>query len=145
MIAVGFVALMLIFGGTVMSSLARSDAVLVVAFGFLIFGGAHSTGVIKHLFSWPFLVLLGEASYGIYILQTPVGSVNQVTKKIFQLENAPNFDFFWVFCVFMHGVKFSHFCISKRRFAERFWGIASISRFSIASSTCDRIDPSEQG
>lgn len=44
----------------------------VAAFALLIFGLAHGTGPIAWLLSNPVAVLLGEASYGIYILQLPV-------------------------------------------------------------------------
>lgn len=42
----------------------------VIIFGFLIFVMAHEKGIISKVLSWPFLVLLGEISYAIYLLHT---------------------------------------------------------------------------
>ena len=49
----------------------RSDAVLVSLFALIIFGGARPTGA-GTLLTLPVFVLLGEASYSMYILHAPL-------------------------------------------------------------------------
>ena len=68
----GVVALVLLFGfGSSLPSWTRSDAVLVLVFSLIISGGARPAGVVRQL-SLPLWVLLGEASYSIYILHVPL-------------------------------------------------------------------------
>ena len=50
---------------------AQTDAVLAVLFGLVIFGGARSGDALKIL-SAPVFILLGEVSYGMYILHIPL-------------------------------------------------------------------------
>jgi peptidoglycan/LPS O-acetylase OafA/YrhL len=74
MLGSGVILLVLIFGGTGASMLPSwllSDAVLVPAFALVIFGGAGGAGTIP-LFTRPAFILLGEASYSIYILHIPL-------------------------------------------------------------------------
>jgi len=67
---VGMAALA-ILGVTDESSVARTDLVLVPLFGVLIFLAAHQVHSPRWLIS-PTLILLGEASYALYILHMPL-------------------------------------------------------------------------
>jgi peptidoglycan/LPS O-acetylase OafA/YrhL len=55
--------------------------VLSPIFALLIYALAHGQGLIVKLLSLPPLVLLGEASYGIYILDTPLNRVLKVISE----------------------------------------------------------------
>jgi peptidoglycan/LPS O-acetylase OafA/YrhL len=50
----------------------RTDAGLALLFGLVIFGGARTEGRNLKMLACPALVLLGEASYAMYILHTPI-------------------------------------------------------------------------
>lgn len=52
-----------------------AGGLLTPLFAVLIVTLAHGEGMLAALLSWPLLVLLGEASYGIYILQIPISYV----------------------------------------------------------------------
>lgn len=73
MLCTGAIGLILIFGGrSLLPSLTHTDATLVLLFGLVIFGGARAEGIFK-VGAFPAFVLLGEASYSIYILHMPFG------------------------------------------------------------------------
>jgi peptidoglycan/LPS O-acetylase OafA/YrhL len=94
----GLIALMLVFGIGAELPWLRNDAVLVVLFGLLIFGGAKPFAIIEQVIACPFLVLLGESSYGIYILQSPVAFWREkVTNNVLGLKLTPTFDFYSYF------------------------------------------------
>ncbi len=67
----GLVAVVVLFGFRSLPPWTRSDAVLVLAFSFIIYGGARPAGAMTVL-CLPAAVLLGEASYSIYILHVPL-------------------------------------------------------------------------
>lgn len=72
MFAVGVGLLVLLFGFSgQLPWWTRGDAVLVVIFALIIFGGARPAGA-GALLALPGFVLLGEASYSIYILHLPL-------------------------------------------------------------------------
>lgn len=75
MLLVGSVILIVLFGlRSVLPewmSWARTDAGLAPLFGLVIFGGARVEGSLRMLAA-PVLVLLGEASYSMYILHSPI-------------------------------------------------------------------------
>lgn len=50
------------------------EALLLVFFVLLIYGLAHGSGLVAKGLSLPFMLLLGEASYALYILQVPVAA-----------------------------------------------------------------------
>jgi peptidoglycan/LPS O-acetylase OafA/YrhL len=50
------------------------EALLLVFFVLLIYGLAHGSGLVAKGLALPFMLLLGEASYGLYILQVPVAA-----------------------------------------------------------------------
>lgn len=53
-------------------ALLMQTGLLVPVFAALILGLAASDGPVARMFSWPSLVLLGEASYSVYILHAPL-------------------------------------------------------------------------
>jgi peptidoglycan/LPS O-acetylase OafA/YrhL len=67
--ATGVAALALLFSfNALMPSWMKGEGVLVLIFSLVIFGGARTGGLLAS----PLFVLLGEASYAIYILHVPV-------------------------------------------------------------------------
>lgn len=66
----GITAIMLAIGN-ITPAWTKSDLALVVLFGLVILGGARAEATIQP-FRWRCLVLLGEASYSIYILHIPI-------------------------------------------------------------------------
>ena len=72
MLGVGVTLLVVIFGGAwTLPGWLLSDMVLAPIFALGIFGGAGAGSVLKPLTS-PFFILLGEASYSMYILHIPL-------------------------------------------------------------------------
>jgi peptidoglycan/LPS O-acetylase OafA/YrhL len=72
MLGVGVGLLVLIFAGAwLLPSWMRSDTVLVPIFALVIFGGAGAGSSVK-LLTLPIFLLLGEASYSMYILHIPL-------------------------------------------------------------------------
>jgi peptidoglycan/LPS O-acetylase OafA/YrhL len=72
MLGIGVALLVLIFGGAwLLPSWMLSDAVLAPIFALVIFGGAGAGSFVKPLTS-PLFILLGEASYSMYILHIPL-------------------------------------------------------------------------
>jgi peptidoglycan/LPS O-acetylase OafA/YrhL len=68
---VGVVGLMVVLGmRSMLPAWAHTDATLVLLFGIVIFGGAR---VESRVLVSPIFILLGEASYAIYILHSPIG------------------------------------------------------------------------
>lgn len=55
---------------------------LVPLFGLLVFGLAHGRGIVARALSLPAVVLLGEASYALYILHVPIHSLMGAVDKI---------------------------------------------------------------
>jgi peptidoglycan/LPS O-acetylase OafA/YrhL len=94
MFCVGTVGLLFVFGGSsLLPWWSQTDGVLVILFGLVIFGGACAEFRIKVLSS-PILILLGEASYSMYILHIPLRVWwDWITKRMFQL-NLPTFQNF---------------------------------------------------
>lgn len=67
---------------------------LAVVFGLLIFGAAGANGPISRILSNNALVLLGEASYALYITHYPILIWwRLVTRKYLQVELSPTVDF----------------------------------------------------
>lgn len=72
LLALGAAALLLIFGcSRMLPWWTRSDAALAPLFAALVFGGARAEGLAAPL-ARPGFVLLGEASYAIYVLHVPL-------------------------------------------------------------------------
>ena len=61
-----------IFFGPRIPFVVRYNGIADLAFAAIIFGLAASPTLVARIFSHPFLVLLGEASYSVYILQAPI-------------------------------------------------------------------------
>jgi peptidoglycan/LPS O-acetylase OafA/YrhL len=49
----------------------QTDATLVLLFGLIIFGGTRADGAYRVL-TFPAFILIGEASYSMYILHEPI-------------------------------------------------------------------------
>jgi peptidoglycan/LPS O-acetylase OafA/YrhL len=71
MFLIGLLALIVLFGFRSLPRWTRSDAVLVLVFSLIILGGSRPVGAMAVL-CLPSTVLLGEASYSIYILHVPL-------------------------------------------------------------------------
>lgn len=72
MLGVGLAVLVLVFGGAwLLPAWTRSDPAVVLIFALIVFGGAGAASATT-LFTLPAFVLLGEASYSIYILHIPL-------------------------------------------------------------------------
>ncbi|NJM39700.1 MAG: acyltransferase [Anaerolineae bacterium] len=67
-------------------------------FALLIYALAHGRGVIVKLLSLPPLLLLGEASYGIYILETPL---NRLLKLLSEAGWLPAYNSIWYGAAFL--------------------------------------------
>ena len=72
MLCAGAIGLLLVFGYRLLLPWwTHTDAALVLLFGLIIFGGARAENALNGLAS-PFILLMGEASYSIYILHVPI-------------------------------------------------------------------------
>lgn len=102
MFCIGAIGLVFVFGGrSLLPSWTQTDATLVLLFGLVIFGGARAEGAFK-VFTFPSFILLGEASYSIYILHIPIWFWwNWFTRKIFHssLPAFPNFAIYFALVV----------------------------------------------
>jgi peptidoglycan/LPS O-acetylase OafA/YrhL len=56
------------------ASAVLNNGFMAPVFALIIYALAHGTGSIAEFLSLPYLIVLGEASYGLYILQAPVRS-----------------------------------------------------------------------
>jgi peptidoglycan/LPS O-acetylase OafA/YrhL len=70
-----------------------SNLVLAPVFGLLIFAAAGASGPLSRLLASPFLVLLGDASYGLYIIHVPVLKVWYLALKSSNLHVPPPLNF----------------------------------------------------
>jgi peptidoglycan/LPS O-acetylase OafA/YrhL len=72
MLGIGVALTVLIFGGAwMLPGWTRSDPALALGFALIVFGGAGAAGTFP-LLARPTFVLLGEASYSMYILHIPL-------------------------------------------------------------------------
>lgn len=72
MLAIGVALVVLIFGGAwMLPGWTRSDPMLALVFALIVFGGAGAAGTLPWL-TRPTFILLGEASYSMYILHIPL-------------------------------------------------------------------------
>jgi peptidoglycan/LPS O-acetylase OafA/YrhL len=112
MLATGIGLLVLVFGSAwLLPSWMLSDVVLVPIFALVIFGAAGATSSVKLLAS-PVLVLLGEASYSMYILHIPLRYCwENLTASMPALSLMPwlNYSLYFGFVVLVSVVVFRHF------------------------------------
>ena len=72
MFGIGLALTVLIFGGAwILPGWTRSDPALALVFALIVFGGAGAAGTFP-LLTRPTFILLGEASYSMYILHIPL-------------------------------------------------------------------------
>ena len=72
MFGIGVALTVLIFGGAwILPGWTRSDPALALVFALIVFGGAGAAGTFP-LLTRPTFILLGEASYSMYILHIPL-------------------------------------------------------------------------
>jgi len=72
MLGIGVALVVLMFGGAwMLPGWTRSDPALALVFALIVFGGAGAAGVFP-LLARPTFILLGEASYSIYVLHIPL-------------------------------------------------------------------------
>ncbi len=99
-----------------------NNGLLVPLFGVLIVLLASNTGWVARLFSWSFFVLLGEASYSLYILQRPVyGIYERLVGKY--LTTMPELHFY-LFVIILTGLaimSFKYFESPLRQFINSFY------------------------
>jgi len=72
MLAVGIAAVAAIIAFKARVPLLGNTAILSLPFALIVFGAAGATGRLSKCLSMPALVLLGEASYALYILHVPI-------------------------------------------------------------------------
>jgi peptidoglycan/LPS O-acetylase OafA/YrhL len=83
--------------------------------------GASPDLIVSRVFRWPPLVLLGEASYGIYILQLPVRYIYPALVGHFALSVEA---FFWVYYILLIVIAvwvFKRFEVPSRNAMKRFY------------------------
>jgi peptidoglycan/LPS O-acetylase OafA/YrhL len=117
-LGVGLCVLVLAFGGAwLLPEWTRSDPAIVLIFALIIFGGAGATSVATPL-THPGFVLLGEASYSIYILHIPFRDVwLSFTGEVMGLDLPPwlNFPLYFVFLVIVSVLVYRRFETPLRR------------------------------
>jgi peptidoglycan/LPS O-acetylase OafA/YrhL len=98
LLGAGVLGLNTLLAGTPLRALNAAflyEALLLVFFGMMIYGLAGGRGVAAKGLALPFMVLLGEASYAVYILQMPVASwVKGLTEHRMDPMMLPNNRFF---------------------------------------------------
>jgi peptidoglycan/LPS O-acetylase OafA/YrhL len=101
MLCIGIVGLVFVFGGrSLLPWWTRTDGLLVLLFGMVIFGGARAEEAVKVLSS-PSLILMGEASYSIYMLHMPLQFWwGWFMQKVLRLS-LPVFPNFVLYCAFV--------------------------------------------
>lgn len=118
MLGFGLCVLVLVFGGAwMLPGWTRSDPAIVLIFALIIFGGAGASSVAP-LFALPGFVLLGEASYSIYILHIPFRDVwLSFTGNAMGLALPPwlNFSLYFVFLVIVSVAVYRHLETPLRR------------------------------
>ncbi len=109
MLVAGAIGLALVFGaGASLPPWLRSDAVLVLLFSLVIFGGAG--GKVRALTTAPML-LLGEASYAMYILHMPIGWLWNWAIRPFGLPELASFVGY--FCLVIGASVVTYLCIER--------------------------------
>jgi Predicted acyltransferases len=78
-----------------------NDGLLAPLFAVFLIGLAGNTSGITTVLAWRPLVLLGEISYGIYILQVPVAAWFNAAYRHLQVDN-----YFWQFLIFFAALIF---------------------------------------
>jgi peptidoglycan/LPS O-acetylase OafA/YrhL len=109
MLGVGVAVTVLIFGGAwMLPGWTRSDPVLALVFALIVFGGAAAASSFP-LLTRPAFILLGEASYSMYILHIPLRVCwDNLTDAVPGLTRMPwlNFPLYFVFVVLVSVVVF---------------------------------------
>lgn len=109
MLGIGVALTVLIFGGAwMLPGWTRSDPALVLVFALIVFGGAGAADTLP-LLTRPTFVLLGEASYSMYILHIPLRVCwDNLANAVPGLSGMPwlNFPLYFGFVVFVSVVMF---------------------------------------
>lgn len=116
----GICILLLLFAGTrLFPWWMRSDAVLVLVFALIIFGGAGAGAA--RLLARPGFVLLGEASYAMYILHIPLRFWWDVGQDMMGFRFQPwlSFLLYFVFVVVVSVVVYRHVEMPLRRWINK--------------------------
>ena len=117
-LGVGLFMLVLVFGGAwLLPGWTRCDPAIVLIFALIIFGGAGASSAVR-LLALPSLVLLGEASYSIYILHIPFRDVwLSFIGNVMGLDLLPwlNFPLYFVFLVIVSVAVYRHIETPLRR------------------------------
>lgn len=136
MLGAGIGLLVIIFGGAwLLPAWTRSDAVLVPVFALIVFGGARAASVVPVL-TLPAFLLLGEASYSIYILHFPLRHIWEALAEMLlgaSLTPWLNFPLYFGFVVLVSVVAFRQVETPLRHWiAGRRGGEAAIGRTAAA-------------
>ncbi|HVW27221.1 MAG TPA: acyltransferase [Polyangiaceae bacterium] len=92
-------------GGFIVSRLCIESGASSLLFALLVWQLARGAGVVTRLLSQPWLVLLGEASYGLYVLQDPVLTYTTAVLKRVLPAAITHWDWvFWVYGLFLVAV-----------------------------------------
>jgi peptidoglycan/LPS O-acetylase OafA/YrhL len=120
MLWAGICLLLLLFGGTrLFPWWTRSEAVLVLVFALIIFGGAGAGAA--RLLGRPGFVLLGEASYVMYILHIPLRFWWDTGQDMvgFRFQPWLSFLLYFVLVVVVSVVVYRHFEMPLRRWINK--------------------------
>lgn len=100
--------------------LAFTNGLIAPAFLLFIYYLAYYKGAFSKLFSHPWLILLGEASYSLYILQKPVyGVYDKIVVPRIQLSDTAHFYIFVVLLILVSIASYKYFETPLRRWIRR--------------------------
>lgn len=106
--------------------LAFTNGLLAPAFLAVIVFLANHKGIISKIFTYPFLILLGEASYSLYILQKPVyGIYDKVIVPRIDLSATFHFYLFVILLIFISILSYKFFETPMRKLINKKFSSAS--------------------
>ena len=96
----GCIGIVIMLSFTQKFPMLQNDSFTVALFGCIIYGGAQVNKIIESCFKNKLLILLGESSYSLYILQIPaILWWNQMTKHVVYFKGSPILEFYFYVAV----------------------------------------------